>query len=284
MEWFGDPYQPALYHGAIRQLESLGGTRIEVDFTPFRDAARLLYEGPWVAERWSAVRGDLQTQQNADALYPVTRHRSFSPAGRWRPAAGRGCLRIPLQIGGVAPNRRWHLGIHRHARPAHRPLDLHPRPGRGRAGSGINSQLGHLHEFRQPARHLAALAVPAGFRPDGLPFGITLFGPAWSDARLAALGEAFTTADTRTLGATGITAPAVSPQSAAPAQLHPNFARRGRRPLARTTPQSPTDKPQAGFVRATHTADCYQLFALAGTKPPKPGLRRVRRPIRAHRN
>src|SRR5260370_12266203 len=38
---------------------------------------------------------------------------------------------------------------------------------------------------------LAAIALPAGFRPDGLPFGVSLIAPALSDAALIALGERF---------------------------------------------------------------------------------------------
>jgi allophanate hydrolase len=71
LEWFGDPHNPGLYAAAVSRLESLGGKRVEIDFAPFRDAARLLYEGPWVAERWSAIRAF--HAKNAEALFPVTR-------------------------------------------------------------------------------------------------------------------------------------------------------------------------------------------------------------------
>ena len=50
---------------------------------------------------------------------------------------------------------------------------------------------------------LAAVAVPAGFRADGLPFGVTLFGPAFSDGRLAALAGRLHRAQGLSLGATG---------------------------------------------------------------------------------
>ena len=71
LNWFGDTLAPESFVRAVSELEKLGGTRIEIDFTPFRDAARLLYEGPWVAERWSAVKAF--HAQHADAIFPVTR-------------------------------------------------------------------------------------------------------------------------------------------------------------------------------------------------------------------
>src|SRR5665213_3715322 len=65
----------------------------------------------------------------------------------------------------------------------------------------LNSRLGHYTNFVN-LLDLAALAVPAGFRPDGLPFGITLIAPAWHDGALAALGRRFAAALDLPLGAT----------------------------------------------------------------------------------
>ena len=54
-EFFGDAAYATLYAQAIEQLKALGGTPVEFDYAPFRDAAQLLYNGPWVAERTAAV-------------------------------------------------------------------------------------------------------------------------------------------------------------------------------------------------------------------------------------
>ena len=61
----------ASYDAALERLSKLGCTIAEIDMAPFYETARLLYEGPWVAERTIAV-GDL-LQSNPDALHPVTR-------------------------------------------------------------------------------------------------------------------------------------------------------------------------------------------------------------------
>ncbi|HVW85508.1 MAG TPA: amidase family protein, partial [Bryobacteraceae bacterium] len=69
LEFFGDDSAPALYREAIARMERLGGTKVELDFSIFRDAATLLYSGPWVAERLAAIREF--ASNHPDALHPV---------------------------------------------------------------------------------------------------------------------------------------------------------------------------------------------------------------------
>ncbi|HEX4677042.1 MAG TPA: allophanate hydrolase, partial [Steroidobacteraceae bacterium] len=71
LEFFGDAEYARLFSEAVARLESLGGRRVEIDFEPFLATARLLYEGPWVAERYCAVGDFLERQPNS--LHPVTR-------------------------------------------------------------------------------------------------------------------------------------------------------------------------------------------------------------------
>ena len=266
LEWFGDTQNPTLYADALRTLESLGGKRVEIDFTPFRDAARLLYEGPWVAERWSAIRAF--HAQHAGAIFPVTRRIIESGAtllavdafeAGYKLAALRRAADVTwTQIDTlVLPTAAT---IYTVAQVKADPVTL-------------NSRLGYYTNFAN-LLDTAALAIPAGFRLDGLPFGITLFGPAWSDARLAGLGEAFTGSRSRTLGATRISAPPTLQRSlAAPAANRVWLAVVGAHLSGQPLNHQLTNRG-AFLVRATHTADSYQLFALAGTKPPKPGLKR----------
>ena len=110
--------------------------------------------------------------------------------------------------------------------------------------------------------------------PDTLPFGITLFGPAWSDARLAAIGTAFQQATAKTLGHTGHALPPpaelATPNGTAEIHLAVVGAHLSGQPLNREL------TTRGGrLVRAARTSDCYRLHALAGTTPPKPGLERV---------
>ncbi|MFN3985061.1 MAG: allophanate hydrolase [Rhodocyclaceae bacterium] len=69
LEFFGCDEGPALFAAAVGQLQAIGGEAVELDFTPFLQAARLLYEGPWVAERYT-VAGDL-IERDPDAVLPV---------------------------------------------------------------------------------------------------------------------------------------------------------------------------------------------------------------------
>ncbi|HEY8993844.1 MAG TPA: allophanate hydrolase [Lacunisphaera sp.] len=270
LEWFGDAQNPALFADAVRRLESLGGTRVEIDFTPFRDAARLLYEGPWVAERWSAVRAF--HAKNANALFPVTRKIIEGGA-------------TPLAVDAFEALYKL-AALRRQADTTWEKIDtlvlptaasIYTRAQLEAEPIKLNSQLGHYTNFAN-LLDTAAIAVPAGFRPDGLPFGITLFGPAWTDAKLSALGDAFADTTTRPLGATGIVSPVGGvppPRAFAPtAPVRVLLAVVGAHLRGQPLNHQLTSR-HAEFIRATHTADCYQLFALAGTKPPKPGLRRA---------
>jgi len=262
LEWFGDTLSSDCFASAIRTLESLGGTKVEIDFTPFRDAARQLYEGPWVAERWSALRAF--HAEHADAFFPITRkiieggaklfavdafEASYKLA-TLRRAADATWTKVDTMLLPTAPT------IYTRTQVEADPITL-------------NTRLGTYTNFAN-LFDTAALAVPTGFRSDGLPFGVTLFGPAWSDARLAALGGALHRATSSKAGATGLALPA--------APLAPS-ASTGEIALA-VVGAHLTGQPLNGqlttlgarLLRTTHTTDAYRLHALAGTVPPKPGL------------
>lgn len=66
----------------------------------------------------------------------------------------------------------------------------------------LNAQLGIYTNFVN-LMGLCGMAVPSGFRPDGLPQGITFLAPSWQDAKVASYGAAFHKATGLTLGATG---------------------------------------------------------------------------------
>src|SRR5262249_15216568 len=50
--FFGDQASASAYEAALARFARLGATIVEIDIEPFYEAARLLYEGPWVAERY----------------------------------------------------------------------------------------------------------------------------------------------------------------------------------------------------------------------------------------
>jgi allophanate hydrolase len=267
LEWFGDRENPALFAGAVRRLEALGGKRVEIDFAPFRAAARLLYEGPWVAERWVAIR-DFHAG-HAAAILPVTRQ-IIEPAAKVTAADGFAGF-YELEKLRRLTDPVW-SGIDTLVLPT--AATVFTRAQVEADPIRLNSQLGYYTNFANLLDY-AALAVPAGIRGDGLPFGVTFFGPAWSDGRMAPLGAAFQRAPAATLGATGQRLPAAG-ELAAPAvdRTHLHLAVVGAHLQGQPLNRELTDRGGT-LVRAGRTANCYRLYALAGTTPPKPGLVRV---------
>ena len=72
-EFCGDDAYAALYAQALGRLKALGGSPVEIDYAPFRDAAGLLYGGPWVAERTAAVGAFIEAADDTAGIWPVTR-------------------------------------------------------------------------------------------------------------------------------------------------------------------------------------------------------------------
>jgi allophanate hydrolase len=120
---------------------------------------------------------------------------------------------------------------------------------------------------------LAAVAVPAGFRTDGLPAGVSLIGLPGGDAGLGAFAAAVHRATSEVAGATGRPLPARPAAAALPPGWIPLAvvgAHLSGQPL-----NGQLTELGAVFVRATRTAPRYRLYALPNTTPPKPGLARV---------
>src|SRR5262249_41244127 len=71
LAFFDEPESPGRFAAGVTLLEQMRGQPVEIDFSPFREAAQLLYGGPWVAERLAALKEFYAT--HADAFLPVTR-------------------------------------------------------------------------------------------------------------------------------------------------------------------------------------------------------------------
>jgi allophanate hydrolase len=134
----------------------------------------------------------------------------------------------------------------------------------------LNSQLGHYTNFVN-LLDWSALALPAGFRTDGLPFGCTLIGPAWCEAPLLTLGARWHDQLALRMGATSHAVPHSVPEL--PAQTV-RIAVVGAHLTGMPLNHQLTDR-HAALVTQTTTAPRYRLHALADTVPAKPGLQRV---------
>lgn len=198
----------SLFRAAEARLEALGGTRAEIDFEPFAEAARLLYQGPWLAERQAAF-GSFVDSRPGDVL-PVIRE-ILAPAKGLTAEAG---FRAYYRLRELKARARAGLGgVDAMLVPT---APAHPTREEVEADPiGSNTRLGAYTNFAN-LLDLSALAVPAGRRANGLPFGITLLAPAFREGSLASLGAAFHAATGLTLGATSHPVPAGLPRPPEP--------------------------------------------------------------------
>ena len=256
------------FEAAVAQLQGWDVEPVPIEMAPLQLVAQLLYEGPWVAERQVAVRRLLDTAP--EGIDPTVRQ--VIEAARSQDAATAFEARYALET------------LRRQIAPMWDAIDVlmvptaptcPTRAAVAAAPVARNSELGRYTNFVN-LLGLAALALPSGFTPAGLPFGITFIAPGGSDAALAGLGARWESARDLPLGAglrraTGedrslTRLPASTPtlQLAVVGAhlqgmpLHGQLVERGCR-----------------LVERTRTAPAYRLYALPGTNPPKPGLARV---------
>jgi allophanate hydrolase len=267
LEFFGDAAAGMLYQAALARAEALGARLVEVDLAPFLETAELLYAGPWIAERAAAV-GDFIAAR-PEEVWPTTRG-IIAAAGRFTAVdAFKGLYRLMEFARATAPVWQAIDALLVPTAPTiYRAAELEAEPVL------LNSRLGTYTNFVN-LLDLAAVAVPAGFRPDGLPSGVTLVGPAWSDRMLAGLAQAWQRATGLTLGATGATLPDEPDLAAAVEgliELAVVGAHLSGEPLNHQLVENGGE-----LLLATRTAACYRLHALEGASLPKPGLVRVMR-------
>jgi allophanate hydrolase len=248
LEFFGDEEASTLYQEAVRKLKNLGGEKIEIDFSIFRAAADLLYEGPWVAERLAAIQTFLRGHSNE--MNPVVR--GIISGGERHTAVEVFEAEYRLMDLRRVAAKQWATmdllvlpttgTIYTHDQIAADPVKL-------------NTNLGYYTNFVN-LMDLAAVAAPAGFRSNSLPFGISFIGPTFSDEALLALAHRYLGAKTPLLDrAPGCVDLVVVGAHLTGQPLNSQLTQRGAR-----------------LKRTCRTAPGYRLYALAGTKPPKPGL------------
>lgn len=269
LKFFDDAGQQQLFHTSLDQLDRLGGTRVAVDLRPFRKVADLLYEGPWLAERWAGV-GEF-VEKHPDAVHPVTR--AIIRDGARYTAAD--LFRARYELEGL---REICLRVFEQVRFLVVPtLPVLPKVAEVEAESRTwGRRLGTYTNFVN-LLGLAALALPAGFTPAGLPGGITLIGPPGSDRRLAEFGRRWQAQVDLPLGATGqkrsAIVPASEPNSAKPPAAHVRVAVAGAH-LRGQPLHADLMKTGARFVRGARTAPRYRFCAFLELKPPRPALLR----------
>ena len=265
LEFFGDDQAKYAFQLAVEQLKVLGAEITEIDFSAFEQLAAQLYQGSWVAERTAAV-AELLAQQ-PEVFDPTVRAiiqkgHDFSAVDAYNAEYLKQDLSRKIQdtlaqfdalIVPTSPT------IHTLAEMEQSPISL-------------NSEFGTYTNFTNLA-DLSALALPAGFRTDGLPFGISLIAPAWYDQALIEFGKIWQMHLNLKLGALDRYAPIPKLQNSV-SPHHIRVAVVGAH-LTGMPLNFQLLTRDAVLVETTHTAEHYALFALNGAIPPKPGLARV---------
>lgn len=181
LQFFNNADYAALFAQAVQQLQVQGYELVELDFEPFLQAAQLLYAGPWVAERYHVV-APLLAKPDAQVL-PVIKQ-IVSSAGKF---SAEDCFRAFYQLATYKRQADLQLAtvdvvLTPTAGSIYRVDDMLINPVQ------LNTNLGYYTNFMNLLNY-AAIAVPAGFTPQGLSFGVTFFADAAQDLSLLALAR-----------------------------------------------------------------------------------------------
>jgi allophanate hydrolase len=193
LEFFGDRESADLFRQAVDRMTAMGGVRLEIPFAPFEEAARLLYQGPWLAERQVAF-GDF-LDGNPGEVLPVIREvmgraKSITATDGFR--AYYRLRELRAQAEGLFKGMDFLLTPTAPTQYKFDEVEADP--------VGLNTRLGYYTNFVN-LMDLCALAVPSGRKENGLPFGVTLIAPAFQEGLLASLGAVFHAATGLALGA-----------------------------------------------------------------------------------
>lgn len=239
LEFFGDDESRRLFDAAIARCERAGGQRVEIDYEPFRLAAELLYAGPWVAERLAALEDFVR--DHAEDMHPVTRKIITGASSLTAVQAFQAAYKLgELKSKTPAVWTTIDFLLLPTTGTIYKVAEVEAEPLR------LNTNLGFYTNFVN-LLDLSALAIPAGFRPNGTPFGITLVGPALADLSLTRVAA-------RLLPEKRVHVAVVGAHLTGQ-PLNSQLTSRG-----------------GTLVKTCHTSPDYRFYALANSTPAKPGL------------
>ncbi|MCB9496765.1 MAG: allophanate hydrolase [Fibrobacteria bacterium] len=249
LEFHGDETAKKAFDHALEHARSIGATLVPVEWAPFAELAGLLYQGPWVSERMVVLEELLATDPGA--VHPVVRGivekaSAFDAVDTFRAEYRRVELAREIQVS------LSHLDalIVPTAPIAPTIEEVLDDP------FGPNTRLGTYTNFANLA-DLCAISVPSAPRADGIPFGVTFLAPAWHDHALARIARRWEGGADETPVRSSTLRIAVLGAHLSGLPLCHQLTERG-----------------ASLVETTATASDYRFFALPGSHPRKPGLRR----------
>jgi len=265
LKFFGDEHYEKAYGETLEKMQGLGFEFVEIDYEPFDEAALLLYEGPWVSERYIACQPLID--ENPEAIHPVVRA-IVEPGGK------------PLATALFKAQYRLEA-LKQRCLKQMEGLDCLLTPTAGRLFTVdelleepilYNSQLGYYTNFMN-LMDMTSVAVPTAFTEARMPFGITLVGNHFSDRALLSIANRIQQGLNLPLGVDPTAATDSLPSNTQPVgnsdwidvlvcgahleglPLNWQLTERG-----------------AYLKERTHTAPSYRMYALAGGPPYRPGL------------
>lgn len=256
-------YQEA-FTEALQIAKGLNVEFVPVDIDPFVKAGKLLYDGPWVSERFAVTEDFLNSNPNS---FDTSVRQIILSGAPYSAAQGFRAI-YQLKELEIETKKSWAkcdviLVPSAPNHPTIEDLKNHPIVK--------NSELGMYTNFVNLLR-LCAIAVPSGFTKTGLPFGITLIAQEGSDNALLKLASQWQVLFELSLGISNIKGTSEEHTILeAPKDDVTQIAVVGAHLSGLPLNWQLTDR-RSRLVKVCKTAKSYRLFALPNTHPPKPGL------------
>jgi allophanate hydrolase len=260
-----DAAQRRAFAAAIATLRELGGSPVAIDFTPFYELGSMLY-GSSVAERYLALGAFIESQP--EQVLQVTREIILRGRAIDAQAALTGLSRI-ARLRGLCQEALAAIDLlvtPTIPRPVTRQEDE-------REPQRANDVLGIYTRFCNYVG-CPVLAVPAGFRDDGLPFGLSLIGKPGEDTALDALGVLVHARSGAGMGRARLALPEPAPTPVVRTGARARVAVVGAH-MRGLALNAQLLELGGSFVREARTAPRYRLFVLPGSAPERPGLVQV---------
>jgi allophanate hydrolase len=264
LEFFGDDNSRHSYTNAVQSLIGLGGEAVPFDYNIFREAASLLYNGPWVAERLAAIQEFCEAHQesmDATVAHIITGAKRFSAVD-----AFQGQYKLAeIQSKTEAIWNKLDFLLLPTAATTYTVSQVQQSP------LELNSNLGYYTNFVN-LLDLAAIAIPAGIRQDGLPFGVSLIGKAFTDDGLLEMADRLHRKLASELGGSNRKL-SLTPPIETKADPHGCI-------LMAVVGAHLTGQPlnwqlttrKARMIKTVRTHPDYRLYVLPNSTPAKPGL------------
>lgn len=265
-EFFGDSESVRLYRESISRLRKLGANIVEIDYTPFQQAGELLYNGPWIVERFAGLKPFVQARP--EACLPIIRDIFSNSSDYSAQDVFQAMHRQRSLLCQLRPVWRTIRALMLPTVPT-----IYTRSKIQLDPIALNTNLGFYTRFVN-LLDCSAIAVPAARRANGLPWGISFIAERFAEHKILELASAFelpqeSDHDSNVAAIVPDTAKTIDPTSGLM-----DMAVVGAHLSGHPLNHQLTDLG-AWLVRPAQTAPAYRLFVLAGVSPPKPGLARV---------